>query len=84
VVSSRRKLALLTQALAASLDRHEGLVEPGHPAAQFLLDAVTASTHRGIAAVSGRKRIVDRAVWVIDLFERLERRDQLLRDGQTP
>jgi 15-cis-phytoene synthase len=85
VVSSRRKLGLLAQALAASLERREGLAEPGHPAVQFLLDAVTASTPpRSVAARSPRKRIVDRAVWVIDLFERLERRDQLLRNGQAP
>ena len=47
---------------------------------RFLVDAVAATPLRDTAQ-SRRRPIEDRVVWVIDLFERLERRDQLQRSG---
>ena len=47
---------------------------------RFLVDAVAATPQRE-AAKSRARPIEDRVVWVIDLFARLERRDQLQRTG---
>lgn len=81
VVSSGRKLRLLSKAMAASLARREALADPVQAEAQYLVEAVAATPLPRTPAP--RRSVTDRAVWVLDLFERLERRDQLLRSGRA-
>jgi phytoene synthase len=77
VVASSRKLRLLADAFFSALRAPGSVADGVEPAAGFLVDAVAAT-----AVVKRRgKTAIDRAVWVLDLFERLERRDQLLRGG---
>ncbi|WP_375412383.1 phytoene/squalene synthase family protein [uncultured Bradyrhizobium sp.] len=85
VVSTNRKLTVLARTLA--------LLETGWtPAknsdagaqldeARFLIEAVAATPVRQPEHKGRAKPIEDRVVWVIDLFARLERRDQLQRTG---
>jgi 15-cis-phytoene synthase len=84
VVSSQRKLRLLADAFTASLAPRATMTDVVEPAASPAIAAVAASSPPRAAIRPPRKGVVDRAVWVIDLFERLERRDQVLRGGQTP
>jgi phytoene synthase len=85
VVSPTRKLRLLALAFAGSFDAHGGIVDDVAPAVRFLVEAVasSASTVAPVVSRPRRKSAVERAVWVLDLFERLERRDQVLRTGST-
>ena len=46
---------------------------------RFLIEAVAATLVRKHEPKARAKPIEDRVVWVIDLFARLERRDQLQR-----
>jgi 15-cis-phytoene synthase len=85
VVPGSRKLRLLAEAFARSFGAHGIVTEHVEPAVRFLVDAVVAS-RPALAPVPSRPRrksAVERAVWVLDLFERLERREQLLRTGDT-
>jgi phytoene synthase len=82
VVPPRRKLEAMLLALPTML-----LIPPGEnlkplAATQFLLDAMPVGLARG-SAVPPWYRVRDRAIWVIDLFERLERerRSQVQRVG---
>lgn len=84
VVSSPRKLRLLADAFAASLVPRAPMTDVFEPAASPAIAAVAASSLPRHPVQAPRKSVVDRAVWVIDLFERLERRDQVLRGGQPP
>lgn len=84
VVSGRRKLRLVADALTRSCGRHGEISDHVEPAIRFLLDAVAASPSTIVMARARRRSAVEQAVWVLDLFERLERRDQLLRAGDTP
>lgn len=84
VVSTRRKLAVLGQ--TAALMRTDwapaqrlGFQTPQLEETRFLIDAVAATPERAVEAHPKPRSIEDRVVWVIDLFERLERRDQLQR-----
>jgi phytoene synthase len=86
VVSARRKLAVLGRTMA--LMQTEWLPARVLPPAiqidesRFLVEAVAAMPLRDARSVKVSPRSVeDRVVWVIDLFARLERRDQLLRGG---
>ena len=85
VVSGPRKLRLLSDALAQSFGSAGAVSDRVEPAVRFLVDAVAASQPAVVAATSTprRRSAVEQAVWVLDLFERLERRDQLLRAGDT-
>jgi phytoene synthase len=89
VVSTKRKLALLARTFASlqtewiparrlpfSLSQLEET--------RFLIEAVAATPAPPIATPAKPRmpKIEDRVVWVIDLFERLERRDQFQR-GQS-
>ncbi len=77
-VGPMRKLALLTLACAASLKPGKAASEPTSAAAQFLVNAVTAAATSGVSdAVPGTEGVADRVVWVLDLFERLERRERM-------
>jgi 15-cis-phytoene synthase len=84
VVSASRKMRLLADAFAASLGMRRSLVNHAEPAARYLVEAVAASSLPVPAIAKPRNRTaVESVVWVLDLFERLERRDQLLRGGNT-
>ncbi|QDP22008.1 phytoene/squalene synthase family protein [Bradyrhizobium cosmicum] len=85
VVSTRRKLAVLARTLllpqtewapARGLDVKTADIEE----TRFLVEAVAATPLRENVRPRWRP-VEDRVVWVIDLFERLERRDQLQRSG---
>ncbi|MDU6244049.1 MAG: phytoene/squalene synthase family protein, partial [Bradyrhizobium sp.] len=83
VVSMRRKLQLLGKAAVVSLLQEEPSLAPLRPEARILIDAVVvADGLRPHALAPPRRTLQDRALWLIDLFERLERRDQLSRSGR--
>lgn len=82
VVSGERKLQVLARTLL-SLNREWAPARARAPqgqlaATRFLIEAVAATPWREARRA---KPIEDRVVWVIDLFARLERRDQMLRSG---
>ncbi len=79
VVPASRKLRLLLRALLALRPARAGQPAPALAANAFLLDAVIATTPR--APVAGRRGASESLVWVIALFERLERRE---RGQSTP
>jgi 15-cis-phytoene synthase len=84
VVPTSRKLVLLADAFVRSFGAHDAIVDHVEPAARFLMDAIAASS--APTATAGKLRskgTVESVIWVLDLFERLERRDQLLRSGHT-
>jgi len=82
VVPSERKLGLLVRALAAAAVPGRHVPAPPLEQARFLVDAVAAAPALPQAAPEVPWwRIAERAAWVIDLFERLERREQLGRSG---
>jgi 15-cis-phytoene synthase len=85
IVPGSRKLRLLADALARSFGAHGVVTHHVEPAARLLVEAVASSHPAGAPVLSEprRKSAVEQAVWVLDLFERLERRDQLLRTGNT-
>lgn len=80
VVSPARKLRLLAEAMATSVTRRAALAEAVQAEALHLVEAVANTPS---PRLSSRKSPVDRAIWVLDLFERLERRDQLVRSGRA-
>jgi phytoene synthase len=69
VVTSRRKLALLGQALTASLRSVPQTGLPAQPQAQFLVDAVALA---GAPKLPPRT-LEERAQWLTELFTRLEK-----------
>jgi phytoene synthase len=80
VVSPSRKVALLVRALGAMLMSGRSNVAATVEEARFLVDAVRdASLPRATVSEGSRGRLGERLTWVIDLFERLERRQQLGR-----
>ncbi len=84
IVSTRRKLAVLGR-MAALVQtewtpaKRLGFSLPQLDETAFLVSAVAASSARIGTKDTKRGSVEDRVVWVIDLFERLERRDQLQR-----
>jgi 15-cis-phytoene synthase len=86
VVSTNRKLAVLARMLVLletewTTARRLGPIGQLDET-QFLVDAVAATPLGDVRLPTVRTRpIEDRVVWVIDLFSRLERRDQLQRTG---
>jgi phytoene synthase len=98
VVPRRRKAALLASALVASGDAARAAHVPPLPAARYLVDAVvlasatssptaprpTAPRPRRVPRPDADADDGGRVAWVIDLFERLERRDRLQRIGTAP
>jgi phytoene synthase len=79
VVPAGRKAILLSAALLASADHRQS--NPAVlPECQFLVDAVdlhaAAGADRGTTEESAPWGIEARAIWLIDLFDRLERRDR--------
>jgi 15-cis-phytoene synthase len=82
VVSWRRKAVLLGVAALAPAKRSGE--EPPLAEAQYLVDAVTASAPRprhGKTPSGALTAIEGRMVWLIDLFDQLERRGQLGRSS---
>ena len=84
VVSTDRKLKVLARTLV--LLETEWTPAKGSASGQiaetrFLVEAVAASPVRQRETKIRAKPIEERVVWVIDLFARLERRDQLQRSG---
>lgn len=87
VVSTKRKLTVLARTLALPGTDWVPALKLA-PAAEleetrFLVEAVAATPLHGAPqpAKVRAKPIEDRVVWVIELFARLERRDQLQRSG---
>ncbi len=87
VVSTDRKLKVLARTLA-SLDTEWARARNLAPVAQldetrFLIEAVAATPLREPARPEKvrARPVEDRVVWVIDLFERLERRDRMQRSA---
>ena len=83
VVSTSRKLKVLARTLALLQTEWrpaKNLVASGQlDETRFLIEAVAAMPVRKHEPNVRAKPIEDRVVWVIDLFARLERRDQLQR-----
>lgn len=73
-VTGRRKAALLARSAAAAVVSVPDLLAPALPETQFLVDAVAASRRP-------QTQPVNRAVWLIDLFARLEERDAMRRSA---
>jgi phytoene synthase len=78
-VSPRRKLALLGRSLAEAALPRRASSEPPLREARFLIDAVA------LAVPPSRQKspwsVEDRLVWVLDLFERLARAEQVGSGG---
>lgn len=74
VVPRRRKAAGLARALVTLWPSPAAQALPALPATRYLVEAAAdrSATPRGA---------YERALWVLDLFERLERRDRLQRAG---
>ncbi len=81
IVSARRKARLLVSAIAAAARRAQRAPLPTLTATQFLVDAVRLhpiSTWSGVIAPSLRWwNLADRINGLIDIFERLERRQRV-------
>ena len=82
VVAPRRKMLLLGQAFVASPLRDEMLLAPALKEVQFLVAAVAAAplpmTQRPVARLRPPD-LGERLAWLVDLFNRLEQREQLGR-----
>jgi 15-cis-phytoene synthase len=86
IVPAARKVALIVRALSIPSSDPRADV-PALAETRFLVDAAaavpwSASDHgRRSTRLAKRQRIGDRAEWLIELFERLERRDRAQRSG---
>ena len=80
VVPSSRKLQLLAGAVRATAGTSVPLRAFRQDETMFLVSAVATRVQQQPLSPP-RRKFVDRAVWTLELFERLERRDQLLRSG---
>ncbi len=85
VVSGQRKLQLLARSIAMTVTTPRGDAASPLPSAQYLIDAIAAFPADRLppqpATASPRRAISARAVWLIDLFARLEQRDRLERSS---
>lgn len=92
VVGSGRKAALLSKVLMMPVERSDGRVVEPLEEARHLVHAVVRAdraTHASVQSAATHSNrapawwnIRDRALWLIDLFERLERQDQGQRISQ--
>jgi 15-cis-phytoene synthase len=78
VVPVPRKLALLGPILAAALGTPSARAMPPLPETRFLVESIVRQPRPARPSPAG---IGDRVVWVLDLFERLERQDRSRRDA---
>ena len=69
VVPTPRKLALLAQAVTASLQSAPASAAPAIASAQFLIDAVASAGQ----PIHPPRTLDERAQWLTDLFTRLEK-----------
>jgi phytoene synthase len=76
-VPLRRKLALLARAVGAPRGRGETAQAPATAQAAFLVAAVGRTAPRTNARPGLFRALEARFVWVLDLFERLERLDEV-------
>jgi 15-cis-phytoene synthase len=76
VVPWQRKARILADALLASQSSATPLSADVLDEAVFILDSVRAPCEN-TREKSGRPRVEDRVVWLMDLFERLERREHM-------
>lgn len=81
VVPPARKLALFAAVLASTIQPQSGQSGPPLAETRFLVDCI-AGQPRARRPTAGR--IEDRVVWVLELFERLERQDRIRRAGYAP
>jgi phytoene synthase len=81
VVPFARKAPLVARALAAVVVSAPDAGAPALDETRFLVDAVAAAPWSApvLAGAVPWWNLYDRALWVIDLFERLGRRDQVVR-----
>lgn len=84
VVSPERKLALLPAILAAAFRSLPVQTTPPIEEARFLVEAVRNHPAPRPRLQRGPSGISDRVVWVLDLFERLERQDRRRRGQMLP
>jgi phytoene synthase len=77
VVPTSRKLQLLGRALLQAALPQPPCSAPPLEQTRFLIDAVAAAPVPPDALIKGR--LEDRIAWLVDLFERLERREQRQR-----
>ena len=77
VVPPWRKATLLARAAACVMPRR-GEIEPPLPATRHLVEAASMAGALAPAVARGAE---GRVVWLLDLFERLERQDRLRREG---
>ncbi len=82
VVPRPRKLAALLHAGLASLAAPSDYLAPASAQSAFLVEACAPFAPYRRTRPMPWHRVRDRGVWVIDLFERLERRERLQRAGQ--
>jgi phytoene synthase len=81
VVPASRKAWLLARAMVGLFPAQRGLAVAPMAATKFLVDAVAEAAPqppRAAVPVPSLRGLDGRVAWVVDLFERLERRDQLL------
>lgn len=79
VVSGQRKLGLVARALAPKVDR-DALMAPALPEARFVVESVTSAFPAPAAperTMPPAWNLHARLVWVIELFEDLERRERV-------
>lgn len=82
IVPGARKARLLVRAIAASAGAVERASLPPLPETQFLVESVAGVPARAPGPTAfAWWNLYDRILWVIDLFERLERRERALRTG---
>lgn len=81
VVSAPRKALQLSRALAMAPLPARSVVAPPLDETRFLVEAVVAAPPRPTVDETGG-RIEKRVVWVLDLFERLERRQRIFEAAQ--
>lgn len=83
VVPASRKVWLLARAMAGLWPASASAPEPALAATRFLVDAVTAASASAVRAAPAIAwwNVKQRALWVIDLFERLEQRDRGFQRG---
>ncbi len=79
VVPAARKVALLSQAIVATpFPGGDCKAEPLEEN-RFLIDAAAAAPRLRGCDAAGRRRLGEKVVWVLDLFETLEERDRQAR-----
>lgn len=82
VVSTPRKARVLAAAALCASQPAVSPVSASLPEARFLLDALPGAWTHDMARVRAarRPRVEERVLWLFDLFERLERREQRTGD----